>query len=44
MGALRAIAQLISYEVIFLLCMFPGVIFVGSFNFMEFNYIQEESV
>lgn len=44
MGALRAIAQLISYEVIFLLCMFPGVLFVGSFNFLEFNYVQENCV
>lgn len=44
MGALRAIAQLISYEVIFLLAMFPIVLFVGSFNFYEFNFIQENSV
>jgi len=44
MGSLRAIAQLISYEVIFLLCMFPGVLFVGSFSFLEFNFIQENSV
>jgi len=43
MGALRAIAQLISYEVIFLLCMFPGVLFVGSFSFLEFNFIQSNS-
>lgn len=44
MGALRAIAQLISYEVIFLLAMFPLVLYVGSFSFYEFNLVQEESV
>lgn len=43
MGALRAIAQLISYEVIFLLAMLPGVSFVGSFSFLEFNFVQEHS-
>lgn len=43
MGALRAIAQLISYEVIFLLAMFPLIFFVGSFNFYEFNFVQENS-
>lgn len=43
MGALRAIAQLISYEVIFLLAMFPLVYFVGSFNFYEFNEVQAKS-
>lgn len=43
MGALRAIAQLISYEVIFLLAMFPLVLFVGSFNFYEFNFVQANS-
>ena len=44
MGALRAIAQLISYEVIFLLAMFPLVLYVGSFSFYEFNLVQQESV
>lgn len=43
MGALRAIAQLISYEVIFLLNMLPAASFVGSFNFLEFSYVQENS-
>lgn len=43
LGALRAIAQLISYEVIFLLVIFPSVLFVGSFNFTEYNIIQESS-
>lgn len=43
MGALRAIAQLISYEVIFLLAMFPLVFVVGSFNFYEFNFVQANS-
>lgn len=44
LGALRAIAQLISYEVIFLLVIFPSVLFVGSFNFLEYLQIQENSV
>jgi NADH:ubiquinone oxidoreductase subunit H len=44
MGALRAIAQLISYEVIFLLSMFPGILYVGGFSFLEFNYVQENSI
>lgn len=44
MGALRAIAQLISYEVIFLLAMFPLILYVGSFSFYEFNLVQNESV
>jgi len=43
MGALRAIAQLISYEVIFLLNMLPAVCFVGSFNFLEFSSLQGNS-
>lgn len=43
MGALRAIAQLISYEVIFLLVMFPLVLFVGSFNFYEFSFFQSNA-
>jgi len=43
MGALRAIAQLISYEVIFLLNMLPAVCYVGSFNFLEFSILQGNS-
>jgi NADH-quinone oxidoreductase subunit H len=43
MGALRAIAQLISYEVIFLLSILPAVVFVGSFSFIDFDLNQLES-
>lgn len=43
MGGLRAIAQLISYEVIFLLNILPSVYLIGSFSFYEFNYVQENS-
>jgi NADH:ubiquinone oxidoreductase subunit H len=43
MGGLRAIAQLISYEVIFLLNILPGAIFVGNFNFNSFVEFQNNS-
>ena len=44
MGALRAIAQLISYEIIFLITMLPGILFVGSFNFMDYTHVQANAV
>lgn len=44
MGGLRAIAQLISYEVIFLLSILPPAIFVGSFNFQSFCEYQSDIV
>lgn len=43
MGGLRAIAQLISYEVIFLLCILPSAMYVGSFNFNAFSALQGEN-
>ena len=42
MGGLRAIAQLISYEVIFLLAILPPAIMVGNFNFNAFCTTQSE--
>lgn len=43
MGGLRAIAQLISYEVIFLLSILPPAMIVGTFNFNAFSTVQSES-
>lgn len=43
MGGLRAIAQLISYEVIFLLSILPPAMIVGTFNFNAFATVQSES-
>ena len=43
MGGLRAIAQLISYEVIFLLSILPPAMIIGTFNFNSFVVIQSES-
>ena len=44
MGALRAISQLISYEVIFLLAALPPVILAGGFNFAALNSAQSLAV
>lgn len=43
MGGLRAIAQLISYEVIFLLAILPPAILVGNFNFATFCQYQSDT-
>lgn len=43
LGSLRAIAQLISYEVIFLLTILPCTFFVGSFSFIEFHLVQSQA-
>ncbi len=42
MGALRSIAQIISYEIIFSLLFIPIVALTGSFNFIEIIKYQEE--
>lgn len=43
MGALRGIAQIISYEVVLLLLILPTSNIVGSFNFNEYNNIQNQA-
>lgn len=43
MGGLRAIAQLVSYEVIFLLCILPAGMYVGNFNINSFCTLQGEA-
>ncbi len=43
MGALRAIAQLISYEVVFLLTIAPIAILTGSFSFFSIVNAQAEA-
>jgi len=42
-GALRAAAQMISYEVSFALTLFPIILLVGSFDFLEIVLFQERS-
>nr|YP_009700156.1 NADH dehydrogenase subunit 1 [Ophiura sarsii]QEP94708.1 NADH dehydrogenase subunit 1 [Ophiura sarsii]QHT54205.1 NADH dehydrogenase subunit 1 [Ophiura sarsii]QYF07891.1 NADH dehydrogenase subunit 1 [Ophiura sarsii] len=41
LGALRAVAQTISYEVSFGLILLPLVLFVGGWNLLSFSYAQE---
>lgn len=43
MGALRAVAQLISYEVVMLLTALPVIVFTGSFNIIEIVAAQAEA-
>lgn len=43
MGALRAVAQLISYEVVMLLTILPVIVFTGSFNIIEIVALQSSS-
>lgn len=40
-GSLRAVAQLISYEVVLLLMVFPIVLFSGSYRLSDIVYVQE---
>lgn len=40
MGAIRAVAQLISYEVVMTLAILPVVILTRSFNFVEIMFLQ----
>jgi NADH-quinone oxidoreductase subunit H len=43
MGAIRAVAQLISYEVVLTIVLLPVIVYVGSFNFLEIVYFQSMS-
>lgn len=43
MGALRAIAQLVSYEVVLTLTLFPVILYSGSFSFLSIVQVQAES-
>lgn len=43
MGAIRAVAQLISYEVVMTLVILPAIVLVGSFNFLEIVHFQESA-
>nr|AFQ62155.1 NADH dehydrogenase subunit 1 [Noteridae sp. MJTNT-2012] len=40
LGSLRAIAQTISYEVSLMLIFMSYIIFIGSFNFLDFYFLQ----
>lgn len=43
MGAIRAVAQLISYEVVLTLAVLPVAAFTGSFNFLDIVQLQSDT-
>jgi NADH:ubiquinone oxidoreductase subunit H len=43
LGAIRLISQMLSYEIILSLALFPVIILTGSLNFMDIVYIQEKT-